>query len=68
MAWANIVSEPLWPAASGAALEPGIDWPVLWFIPGMLLPELAEQPARAMAAARAAAEIVRILFMENRVL
>jgi hypothetical protein len=45
-----------------------------WFMPGMLLvselpaPEPVEQPARAMAAATAAAEMVRVFFMEIRVL
>src|SRR6478735_2577708 len=61
--WANMVSVGLWSAAAGAVLEPV----VLWSMPGMLLPELvpAEQPARAMTAARAVAEIVSALFTMN---
>jgi hypothetical protein len=55
---------------AGAELD---DMPELpWFIPGMLSelpdPEPVEHPARAMAAAMVAAEIVRVFFIGIRVL
>jgi hypothetical protein len=70
-----MVSASLNSAAAAEVAVAGLDdiIPELpWFIPGMLfvselpLPDPAEHPARAMAAAMAAAEIVRVLFMKIR--
>jgi DNA-binding transcriptional regulator PaaX len=59
--------------AAAAELDDDVPEPP-WFMPGMLVvsvlpaPEPVEHPARAMAAATAAAEMVKVFFMKIGVL
>ncbi|WP_374209967.1 hypothetical protein [Pseudarthrobacter raffinosi] len=73
--WANMASASLKSAeaaadVAGAEVDGMAELP--WLMPGMLLeselPVPAEHPARPIAAAIAAAEIVRVYFMKIRVL